>query len=113
MPARSGSWPCPGVLLLGCRSDEQAIAEHLQRGEDYQNDKKYAEAVIEYKNVLQIDPNHADAHYGLAKSHLQLGQAKEGFWELRETVRLDPKNYDAGGPVRARSRSTQASSRRR
>jgi len=25
----------------------------------------------------------------------QLGQAKEGFWELRETVRLDPKNHDA------------------
>lgn len=84
-----------GVLLLGCRSDEQAIAEHLKRGEDYQNDKKYAEAVIEYKNVLQIDPNHAGAHYGLAKSQLQLGHAKEGFWELREAVRLDPKNHDA------------------
>ena len=81
--------------VFGCRSDEQAIAEHLERGEGYQKDKKYAEAVIEYKNVLQIDPNHPDAHYQLAKSYLQLGQAREGFWELRETVRLDPKNHEA------------------
>ncbi len=83
------------VLLAGCRSDEQAIADHLKRGEEYQKEKKHAEAIIEYKNVLQIDPNRADAHYELAKAFLQLGQAKEGFWELRETVRLDPKNHEA------------------
>jgi tetratricopeptide (TPR) repeat protein len=83
------------ALLAGCRSNQQAIADHLKRGTDYQNDKKYAEAVIEFKNVLQIDPNRADAHYELAKVFLQLGQAKEAFWELRETVRLDPKNHDA------------------
>jgi tetratricopeptide (TPR) repeat protein len=83
------------VLLAGCRSNEQALADHMKRGEEYSNDKKWAEAVIEYKNVLQLDPNRADGHYGLAKAFLQLGQAKEGFWELRETVRLDPKNHDA------------------
>ncbi|TMA35342.1 MAG: tetratricopeptide repeat protein [Deltaproteobacteria bacterium] len=83
------------VLLAGCRSNEQAIADHLGRGKQYQDEKKFAEAIIEYKNVLQIDPNRADAHYELAKSYLQLGQAKEGFWELRETVRLDPKNHEA------------------
>ena len=95
MPARSGSWPWPALVLFGCRSDEQTIADHLKRGEEYQKEQKYAEAVIEYKNVLQIDPNNARAHYQLAKSHLQQGQAKEGFWELRETVRLDPKNHEA------------------
>jgi tetratricopeptide (TPR) repeat protein len=83
------------VLFAGCRSNEQVVAEHFKRGEEYSNDKKWAEAVIEYKNVLQVDPNNAEAHYGLAKAFLQLGQAKEGFWELRETVRLDPKNQEA------------------
>src|SRR5262245_730037 len=96
MRARS-SWIVAlcGVVLLACQSDEQAIADHLKRGEQYQNEKKFAEAVIEYKNVLQLDPNHPDAHYELAKAQLQLGHAKEGFWELRETVRLNPKNHDA------------------
>jgi tetratricopeptide (TPR) repeat protein len=83
------------VLLAGCRSNEQLVAEHLKRGDEYQNDKKFAEAVIEYRNVLKIDPNQAAAHYALAKTLLQSGHAKEGFWELRETVRLDPKNHDA------------------
>src|SRR5262245_43425527 len=83
------------VLVTGCRSNQEAIADHFQRGEKYRDDKKYSEAVIEYKNVLQLDPNHAGAHWGLARTHLQTGNAKEGFWELRETVRLDPKNYDA------------------
>ena len=83
------------ALFAGCRSNDEALAEHFQRGEQYLEEKKLPEAIIEYKNVLQIDPNHADAHYGLARSHLQLGQGKEGFWELRETVRLDPGNHAA------------------
>ena len=100
------------AAALACQSDEAKIAEHLERGEEYAEEKKYAEAVIEYKNVLQIDPNHADAHYGLAQAYLQNDQAREGYWELRETVRLDPKNRDAKSSSR-RSRSTRASSRRR
>src|SRR5688572_137453 len=96
MRARSLIVAFVGIMLLaGCRSNEQVIGDHLERGAKYQEEKKYAEAIIEYKNVLQIDPNHPGAHYELAKTFLQLGQAKEGFWELRETVRLDPKNHDA------------------
>jgi tetratricopeptide (TPR) repeat protein len=58
-------------------------------------EKQYNEAIIEYKNVLQIDPNHAPAHYGLAKAYLQSNKLREGYWELRETARLDPNNLDA------------------
>ena len=57
--------------------------------------KDYPAAIIEYKNVLQIDPNNAAAHWGLAKGYLANQQIQEGFWELRETVRLDPDNNDA------------------
>ncbi len=83
------------IAAAGCRSDEAALAEHLDRAEQYREDEKHAEAIIEYRNALQIDPNHADAHYGLAQSYLQSGKIKEGFWELRETVRLDPANHQA------------------
>ena len=60
----------------------------LRRGRD-------AEAIIEYKNVLQIDPNNADAHFGLSQAFLKNKQLREAFWELRETVRLDPSNLPA------------------
>jgi tetratricopeptide (TPR) repeat protein len=88
----------PALLLAGavaCQSDEAKLAEHMARGDGYVEQKKQAEAIIEYKSVLQIDPNHAPAHYALAKAYLRNNQPREGFWELRETVRLDPANLEA------------------
>jgi len=32
-----------GLVLLACRSNEQAIAAHLKRGDEYQANKQYAE----------------------------------------------------------------------
>jgi tetratricopeptide (TPR) repeat protein len=83
------------LALLGCQGDEAKIAQHMERGDAYLESKDYAEAIIEYKNVLQIDPNQASAHWGLAQSYLQNQQPRQGFWELRETVRLDPSNLEA------------------
>jgi tetratricopeptide (TPR) repeat protein len=91
------------VLLLGlaclagfaCQSRETRKATHLARGEQYAKDGKHAEAIIEFKNVLQLDPNYAPAHWDLAKSYLATNKVREGYWELHETARLDPKNLDA------------------
>jgi len=83
------------LLVCSCQSDEQKIASHMSRGDQYREDKQWAEAVIEYKNVLQIEPNHAAAHWGLSQAYLNNKQARDGFWELRETVRLDPANLEA------------------
>ena len=81
--------------LSACQGDEEKLAEHLKRAEAYVEENQFPEALIEYKNVLQIDPNHSEAHYGLARAYLGLNKAREGFWELRETVRLDPQNLEA------------------
>ena len=84
------------ALALGaCQAQEERLAEHMSRGDQYVEQNDYAAAIIEYKNVLQIDPNHASAHYGLAKAYLNNKQARDGFWELRETVRLDSENFEA------------------
>ena len=82
-------------LLAGCQADEAKLEAHLERGDGYLEEEQYGEAIIEYKNVLQIDPNHATAHWGLARAYLRNRQTREGFWELRETSRLDPTNLDA------------------
>ncbi len=83
------------AAAVACQSDQAKIAEHMARGDEYAEQKKQAEAVIEYKSVLQLDPNHAPAHYALAKAYLRNNLAREGYWELRETVRLDPSNLEA------------------
>lgn len=81
--------------VVACQDDRAKIAGHMERGEAYAKESKHGEAIIELKNVLQIDPNHGPAHYALAKSYLASGKLREGFWELRETARLMPENLDA------------------
>ncbi len=85
----------PLLWLTACQDDAAKLTEHISRGESYVEEEHFPEAVIEYRSALQIDPNHAGAHFALAHTYLRLGKAREGFWELRETVRLDPANHEA------------------
>jgi tetratricopeptide (TPR) repeat protein len=85
----------PPLLLAACQDDAAKLQEHVARGEGYVKEGRFAEAQIEFKSALQIDPNHADAHYKLAHAYLRGRKLREGFWELRETVRLDEKNHAA------------------
>ena len=81
-----------GVVLAACKSDSEKVADFLALGDGYAEEGQDREAVIEYRNVLQIAPNEAAAHWGLAQAYLRLGRLKDGYWELRESVRLDPDN---------------------
>jgi tetratricopeptide (TPR) repeat protein len=83
------------LAVAACQSDEEKAAEHIERGDAYVEQEAWGEAIIEYKNVLQIDPNNGEVHYKLAKAYLNHKQVREGFWEMRETVRLDPANLRA------------------
>lgn len=88
-----------GVLALsvvaGCQSDSEKLEGFMSRGDNYSEAERFEEAIIEYRNALQIDPNHAGAHESLAEAYLRTEQFKEGYWELGETIRLDPENIDA------------------
>ncbi|MFP6640746.1 MAG: tetratricopeptide repeat protein, partial [Myxococcota bacterium] len=55
---------------------------------------EFDEAILEYRNVLQIDPNDVEAHRELASAYLKSNKVREGYWELSETIRLDPKDVD-------------------
>jgi tetratricopeptide (TPR) repeat protein len=83
------------AVLAGCQDDESKLAAHMERGDAYMKENKASEAVIEYKNALQIAPNDANAHYGLAQAHMANKEPQKAYWELQETVRLDGTNLDA------------------
>ena len=82
-------------LLTGCQSDEDRAASFAERGIQYVEDGMPEEAIIEFKNVLQIDPEHAGAHEALSLAYLQVEKPREAYWEMSETVRLDPQNVQA------------------
>src|SRR5947208_6540834 len=83
------------VILSGCgRSPEARKARHLERGAKYFSQQQYREAIIEYRNALQIDEANAVAirQMGLAAFHL--GQAAEAFPLLRKSAELNPEQLD-------------------
>src|SRR5262249_3731088 len=56
---------------------------------------KYQEAVIEYRNAVQIDPRFAAAHRELAKSYLALQNRDSAFREFTAAAGLDPADKDS------------------
>src|SRR5207244_10710886 len=64
----------------------------------YFNESQCQESVIEFKNIVQIEPKDADAHYRLALTYLKIGglpYLQAAFGELTKTVELDASNRDA------------------
>lgn len=90
-----GCWTLSACLAVACGSPEHERQQHLERAQAASTRGAHAAAAIEYRNVLQSDPNHAAAHCGLALSLLELAQGEDAAWELRECIRLDPENLDA------------------
>jgi len=88
------------LIMSGCDwlSPESKKAKHLEQAKAYFEKGQYREAVIEFKNVVQLDPKDAEAHYRLALTQLKLGgmaNLQGAFAELNRTVELDKTNRDA------------------
>src|SRR5918996_2146061 len=80
-----------GFPLLGCSklSPEANKEEHRKRAIAYFERGQYQEAVIEFKNVTQVDPKDADGHYRLALAYLKMGgtpHIQAAYGELTKTV---------------------------
>ena len=83
------------AAVVACGDDASRLEEHMARGDAYYEEGRFSEAIIEYRSAQQIDPNYPDAHYNLSRAYFKTDKARDGFWELRETVRLDPENREA------------------
>lgn len=81
-------------ILGACTTPEKAKAQHVARGQQLLKDKKFQEAVLEFRGALQIDEKLADAHWGLANAYEGLQRYQEAFDEMRQTAELDPNNLD-------------------
>src|SRR5262245_9774264 len=82
--------PCLLLLAYGCKGDPQATkAAHMQKGEAYVAQGKYAEAIIEYRNAIQADPKDAQPYYKLALVFLKQGEAQlpNAFQALQNKAR--------------------------
>src|ERR1700676_273430 len=84
------------IAFTGCSRDPNVRKQkYLDSGEKYAAEAKYREAVIQFRNAIQIDSRFAQAHYDLSQAYMKLGDSNHAFQELSRTVELTPDNYRA------------------
>lgn len=64
-------------------------------GTIYSGRKDYFKAEEQYKRILQIDANSADAHFFLGELYSKLNEAVKARAEWRATLQIDPGHYGA------------------
>ncbi len=73
------------AVITACSADpERAKQEYLASGDRYVEQKKYSEAIVQYRNALQQDARFGDARLKLARAYEHIG---DGPNALREYVR--------------------------
>ena len=80
------------VLLVACGGGEERQAQYLNKAQEYFDQENMDKAKIEVKNVLQINPNNADARYLLGMISEQDKNFRSAFKHFNTAVGVD-KNH--------------------
>ena len=95
MNIRSGKWVCVAALALSLTSCSRNPEKYLASGDKYFKAGKYKEAILQYRNAVQLNPKLAKAHYQLAQAFLATQSLQAANKELQWTVDLEPGNAEA------------------
>jgi tetratricopeptide (TPR) repeat protein len=71
------------LLKTSITLDPKLPEAHLQLGNLYSDQNKYAEAVPEYEKALQLSPDLADAHYRLGQAYVRTGEKERAQQHLQ------------------------------
>ncbi len=84
------------MTAAACSKDPQkAKVEYFESGNRYFDQKKYQEAVVEYRNAIQQDPKYGEARYKLAETYAKLDDARNAYREYIRAADLMPSNAEA------------------
>jgi tetratricopeptide (TPR) repeat protein len=80
----------------GCSKDPEVLKrEYVKRADQHLGEKKYPEAVIEYRNAVQQDPRFGEARFKLAEALRLSGDARGALREYVRAADLLPKDFMA------------------
>jgi tetratricopeptide (TPR) repeat protein len=82
-----------GLLLAGC-SREAKKGRYLERADRYFASEQYAQAEIEYLNVVRLEPANRVAMRNLGFIYFEQGRFMQAFVCLRKAQELEPANVN-------------------
>jgi tetratricopeptide (TPR) repeat protein len=81
--------------IAGCGSREQRRDEHVSRAEEYLEDGKPSEALIELRNALKLDPQNGPLNYRIAVVLEGTNRLGDALFFYQEALRLTPQDSRA------------------
>ena len=76
--------------------DRENAGAHCSLGRAYIVNRKFDEAILEFRAALEINPSHTLAHYGLAATYVFDGDSALSFPHLEQAIRLSPQDAHMG-----------------
>jgi len=67
------------IMMFACESPEEKKMNAFNRGEAFYEKGKYAEAKLEFKNAIQVDPEFTEAYYKLGMAEFKQGKINPSF----------------------------------
>lgn len=83
------------VALISCGGAEERKVKYLEKGKAYIEEQNFDKAKIEIKNVLQIDPKFAEAHYVMGQINEQDKELRKAIGNYSKAIELDPQHIGA------------------
>ena len=84
------------LIAFSCKGDPRASRdEFYQSGERYLEEEQYLEALIEFRNSIQLDEEFVAGHLGAAKVYQKLNDNQNAWLEYRRVVELDDSQTEA------------------
>jgi tetratricopeptide (TPR) repeat protein len=106
-PKNPGSWQQLGIAFLhaGDLANAEGVAKQLEvvpnfagghelKGQVFTGQKRYDEAIAEFRKAIALEPDNAGLYYLLSTPLWESGRRTEAIAALEEAVRKDPKNAD-------------------
>lgn len=87
------------MIISGCGGAEQRKAKYLEKGRAYIEQKNYDKAKVELRNVLQIDPKHAEAYYLVGLIEEEKQNWSQALGNYAKAVELNPDYMEARAKV--------------
>lgn len=86
---------CSAMLLIGCSGKAERIAAHLKRGEEYYQASDAEKALLEVRNVLQMDPKNEAALYLAGQVEESRGEFQRAYGNYSKALDIDPRDANA------------------
>ena len=83
------------LFLAACDSVEERIEKHYQQGQALLEDGQTQKAILEFRNALKLNKDHAPSHFAMGQIAESRGELQAAFGRFKKVVEIEPQNAAA------------------